>query len=183
MEHQTSSAADALHAALSGSQTMSRIFDAPLPPPESMEGAFAFSLEDIAAGRTRTTNLHQGAPMPEPITSAVAAAGGLLAKLLPAGLGALLMVVVDPPATRRELFMRLFVSFAFSLLFGRFIFDLLHGLSLFAFLNWNADEHRTAVLGLCGAMGWSVVGGSSTWLKRFRADPTAAAADVKRAAS
>jgi hypothetical protein len=41
-----------------------------------------------------------------------AAAGGLLAKLLPAGLGAALMIAVDTPKTRREWFLRIFVAFA-----------------------------------------------------------------------
>ena len=34
-------------------------------------------------------------------------AGGLMAKLLPAGIGAAIMVLVDPPQSKRELFFRL----------------------------------------------------------------------------
>lgn len=123
--------------------------------------------------------LHGVHPMAEP-SSSTAAGLGLLIKLLPAGLGAGAMVLVDPPDSKRELFARLFVAFAFSYLFARFAFDLLHSFSLFAFLDWDTDEHRIAVEGLCGAAGWFVLGGASTWLRKFRAAPTDAVQDATR---
>lgn len=110
------------------------------------------------------------------------AAGAILAKLLPAGIGAALMVAVDPPKDKRELFVRLFVAFAFSYLFGDVLFDFLRSLDTFAFLSPAKRSHTTAVDGLAGAIGWSVLGAGSMWLKKFRADPVAAVEDAKRVA-
>jgi hypothetical protein len=115
--------------------------------------------------------------MSEPASST--AAGAILVKLLPAGVGAALMVAVDPPESKRELFARLFVAFTCSILFGEVVFDLLHSLAWFAFLDAHRRAHLAAVDALCGALGWFVLGGLSTWLKRFRADPVQAVKDAK----
>ena len=65
----------------------------------------------------------EGAQMTEPTTGA--AAGLALAKLVPAGLGAAIMVAVDMPKTRGEFFARFFVAFGCSHLFGDFALALL----------------------------------------------------------
>lgn len=118
-----------------------------------------------------------GAVMAEPTSSA--GAGLLLVKLLPAGVGAALMVAVDPPKNKRELFARLFAAFASSYLFGDTIFDLLHSLSLFSFLDHGVRAHAVAVDGVVGALGWFVLGGVSMMAKRFRTDPVATAKELK----
>lgn len=110
-----------------------------------------------------------------------AAAGGILAKLLPAGIGAALMIAVDPPATKRELFLRLFVAFAFSYLFGDVMFDFAKSFNLFAFMDAAKRAHVVAVDGIAGASGWFVVGGASQLLKKFRADPAAAVKEAREA--
>lgn len=110
-----------------------------------------------------------------------AAASGLLAKLLPAGLGAAIMILVDPPQNKRELFARLFVGLGLSFLLTRITMDFLHGnFSIFTVLDPRNVEHVCAVGGLWGAAGWFVVGGAAMWLKKFRADPMAAIEDAKR---
>lgn len=102
----------------------------------------------------------------------------LLAKFLPAGLGALVMVAVDVPKTKKELFWRIFVAFASSFLFGDFAFDMLHTFSLFAFLDEAKRSHIGAVYAMVGGAGWFVLGGASMWLRKFRADPVAAVKDA-----
>lgn len=111
---------------------------------------------------------------------ATAGAAGILAKLLPAGIGAALMVAVDPPADKRELFARLFVAFAFSYLFGDVAFDFAKSFALFAFLDASKRMHNVAVDGFMGAVGWSVLGGVSMWLKKFRANPVQAVEEAKK---
>lgn len=106
---------------------------------------------------------------------------GLLAKLLPAGLGAALMIAVDTPSTKREWFLRLFVAFACSWAFYGFTFDLLHSFSWFSFLDKRNEDHQFAVRALLGATGWFLLGGASMMLKRFRVDPVAVVDDVKKA--
>lgn len=155
-----SPAATNLRNALRTSATISRLVDQPLPPP--------------------SRPLHLGVvPMAEPASSGVI--GALLAKLLPAGLGAALMVAVDPPDSKRELFARLFVAFACSLLFGEVMLDLLHSFAWLSFLDEHKRTHTAAIDALCGALGWFVLGGLSTWLKRFRADPTGAVQAAREA--
>lgn len=120
---------------------------------------------------------HAGAPltldramrMTEPASSG--AAGALLYKLLPAGIGAAIMIAVDPPNTKRELFLQAFVAFAMSYLFGDVAFEVAKGFSLLAFLDPSKPSHWNAVAGVVGAAGWFVAGGASVALKRFRRSP------------
>lgn len=119
--------------------------------------------------------------MAEPATSA--GAGILLAKLLPAGAGALLMVLVDPPENKRELFTRLFVGLVMSMMFTGTTIDGLHSLSWFSFLDRHSVEHVCAIAGLWGALGWFVIGGMSMWARKFKGDPSGAIADAKKAAA
>lgn len=111
---------------------------------------------------------------------ASAVAGGLLAKLLPAGIGAALMVAVDPPDSKTELFARVFVAFAASYLFGDAMFDFLQSFSLFSFMDHAKRAHSVAVDGIVGAMGWFVLGGASMMLKKFRNDPVKTVEDAKK---
>lgn len=106
--------------------------------------------------------------------------GTILYKFLPAGVGAFLMVAVHLPQTKRELFARVFVALAGSLLFTDVLFDFLHSLSWFSFLDDSKKSHVAAVAGLIGACGWFVLGGVSMWLKKFRADPVAAVEEAKK---
>lgn len=99
------------------------------------------------------------------------AAGALLYKLLPAGIGAAIMIAVDPPDTKRELFLRAFVAFAMSYLFGDIVFEVARGVQYLAFLNPGKPSHWNAVAGVVGAAGWFVAGGASVMLKRFRRNP------------
>lgn len=118
--------------------------------------------------------------MPDP-TSSAAAAGGLLAKLLPAGLGAAIMILVDPPQNKRELFARLFVGLGMSFLLTPFTIDFLHSnVGLFNVLDYHNVQHVCAVAGAWGAVGWFIVGAAAMWLKKFRADPMAAIEDAKK---
>lgn len=101
-------------------------------------------------------------------------AGGLavlLAKFFPAAVGAALMVAVDPPKTKRDLFARAFVAFCASYLFGDILFDFLQTFNLFTFLNDAKRSHHTAVDGFVGAVGWFIAGGFAVMLKRFRTKP------------
>ena len=95
----------------------------------------------------------------------------LLAKLLPAGIGAALIIAVDTPKTLRELFARVFVAFACSYLFGEVIFDYLDSTAMFGFLDWTKRGHHTAVDGLVGAFGWFIVGGLTGIARRFKNRP------------
>lgn len=157
----TTAAATNLKNALRTSAVISRIADKPLPPPDPEPQ-------------------HVGvATMAEPASSAAAAAGGFLLKLAPAAAGALLMAIVDPPATKRELFFRVLVAFLASYLLGDVIFEWLQHTSAFAFLDTTKRAHNVAVDGMVGALGWFVFGGLAMWLKRFRADPVQAVKDVK----
>lgn len=92
-----------------------------------------------------------------------------LSKLLPAGLGAAIMVAVDPPKTRNELFARAFVAFAFSHLFGDFGSAVVH--YFFPVFDPSIAAHGRALDGCLGALGWFVAGGVSVLAKRFRRDP------------
>jgi hypothetical protein len=97
------------------------------------------------------------------------ALGALLYKFLPASLGAAIMVAVDPPATKRELFARAFVAFAASYLFGDIAFEIAMG--YFTWLNPFKPAHLNAVAGVVGAAGWFVAGASNQWLKKYRIKP------------
>jgi hypothetical protein len=104
----------------------------------------------------------------------------LLYKLLPGGLGAAVMICVDPPESKRELFARLFVAFACSLVLGDVVFDLAHSFTLFAFLDATKRAHTVAVDFIVGGVGWFVIGGAAMLLKRWKADPVAAAEAAKK---
>lgn len=104
----------------------------------------------------------------------------LMAKVLPPALGAAIMVAVDMPETKRELFWRFFVAFAASYLFGDVAFDLLHSFSWFAFLDHAKRAHNTAVDGLVGAVGYFFASGLVMMLKNFRKDPLGTIRDAKK---
>lgn len=104
----------------------------------------------------------------------------LLAKFLPAGIGAALIIAVDTPKTLRELFARVFVAFACSYLFGEAIFDFLDSTAMFGFLDWSKRGHHTAVDGLVGAFGWFVVGGLTGIARRFKRQPFKVAQWMKK---
>ena len=99
------------------------------------------------------------------------------AKLLPAGLGALLIAAVDVPENRRELFLRVFVAMGCSILLGDIAIDYLA--SSFGFVNAAKHSHQAAVNGIVGAVGWFALGGVSQLLKKFRGDPTGTIKDLK----
>jgi len=112
--------------------------------------------------------------------SSTMAASGLLAKLLPAAFGAWLMLMVDPPEDRKELFTRVFVGLGMSGLFTEATIDVLHGLSWFAAIDPRNIWHVVAVAGVWGAVGWFVVGALVMWLKKLRNDPVAAIGEAKK---
>lgn len=105
----------------------------------------------------------------------------ILYKLLPAALGAAIMVAVQLPESKREWFLRIFVALAASAVFCDFVFSFLHSFSLFSFLDEGKKGHVAAVAGLIGASAWFVMGGAAMWLKKFRADPVAAVGEAKKA--
>jgi hypothetical protein len=102
--------------------------------------------------------------MSEPASSGIA--GTILYKLLPASLGAAIMIAVDPPSTKREMFARAFVAFAFSYLFGDVAFELAQ--QKLAFLDAGKPAHLNAVAGVVGAAGWFVAGAAAARLKKFK---------------
>ena len=108
-------------------------------------------------------------------TNNIAEAGLLalvLSKFLPPAIGAGIMVAVDPPKTKRDLFARAFVAFAASWLFGETLFDFLdNNVAIFAFLDHAKKSHVTAIDGALGAVGWFIAGGVAVLLKRFRTKP------------
>lgn len=95
----------------------------------------------------------------------------LLAKFLPAGIGAAIMCAFDTPRTKKELFWRVFVAFAASYLFGDVVFDWLDSMPWFSFLDPDSRKHHTAVDGLIGAFGFLVMNIIASLLKRYRDDP------------
>ena len=102
-------------------------------------------------------------------TEAAGWLSAVLAKFLPAAVGAAIMVVVDMPKTRRDGFARFFVAFAASYLFGDTLFDFLRSTSAFAFLT--PGRHQTAVDGFVGACGYFVASGMAVWLRGFKRSP------------
>lgn len=105
----------------------------------------------------------------------------LLYKFLPAGLGAAIMIAVEPPKTRRELFWRLVAAFVCSAMFGELAMDALRSFSLFAFVDAGKRSHQAAVDFIVGGSGWFVLGGAGVLLRKWRSDPAAAAEDARRA--
>lgn len=104
-----------------------------------------------------------------------------LYKFLPAGLGAALMIAVEPPKTRRELFWRLVAAFICSAMLGEFVMDALKSLSWFAFLDPGKRSHQAAVDFIVGGSGWFLLGGAGVLLRRARKNPLGTAKDVKEA--
>jgi hypothetical protein len=104
----------------------------------------------------------------------------VLYKFLPGALGACVMVMVDVPQTRRDLFIRLFVAFVASVLLGGVVFDGLHSFSWFAFLDAHKQSHVAAVNFLTGGFGWFVIGGGVMLGKRWRDDPIRVVEDAKK---
>lgn len=104
----------------------------------------------------------------------------LLYKFAPGALGAFVMVMVDVPKTRRDLFIRLFVAFVASVLLGDVVFDGLHSFAWFAFLDMHKPSHVAAVNFLTGGFGWFFIGGGVMLAKRWRDNPTAAIGEAKR---
>lgn len=101
-------------------------------------------------------------------------AAALLYKLLPGALGALVMVLVDVPKTKKDLFTRLFVAFISSVVFGELFFDWLRTLSAFSFLSPFKGSHVASVYFLVGGFGWFVIGGGVTLATRWRDNPSLA---------
>jgi uncharacterized membrane protein YeaQ/YmgE (transglycosylase-associated protein family) len=101
-------------------------------------------------------------------------------KFLPATLGAAIMIVIEPPKTRKELFWRLVAAFICSAIFGEFVMDFLRSLSWMSFLDPAKRSHQAAVDFVVGGSGWFMLGGVGVLLRRFRTDPAGAAEEAKR---
>lgn len=112
-----------------------------------------------------------GHQMTEPASSA--AAGLAFSKLLPAGLGAAIMVAVDMPKTRGEFFARFFVAFAVCHLFGDFFLAVVQ--------NWVPQASARVVDGSLGALGYFMAGGVSVLAKRFKKRPLETAGKIRDA--
>lgn len=109
--------------------------------------------------------------------------GAALMKVLPAGLGAAIVVLVDPPETKRDLFARFFCAFVASVFLGEFALDLLRAnIGWLSFLDPTKRTHMAAIDFIMGAVGWFLFGGAVMWLKRLRLDPAAAAEEARRIA-
>jgi hypothetical protein len=104
----------------------------------------------------------------------------IVAKLLPAGLGAWIMTRVDPPEDKKEEFTRFFVGLGMSGLFTEVTIDVLHNNFKWAeALDVHNIWHIVAVAGAWGAVGWFVVGALVMQLKKMRSDPVGAMKDIK----
>lgn len=117
-----------------------------------------------------------------PSSEAVGWLAALVYKFLPAALGAAIMIVIEPPKTRRELFWRLVAAFICSAMLGQVAFDFLHSLSWFAFLDASKRPHTAAVDFIVGGGGWFLLGGVGVILRKARTDPIGAVDDVKKVA-
>lgn len=129
---------------------------------------------DRASNRA-TFSTFAGAAMAEP-TSAAA----ILAKLMPAAVGALIMIAVDTPQTKREWFLRILVAFLCSWAFYGVTFDGLHSVPWFSFLDKTNEDHQFAVRAMLGSTGWFVMGATAMLLKKLRNDPVGTIAEVKK---
>lgn len=103
----------------------------------------------------------------------------VLYKFAPGALGAFVMVMVDVPKTRRDLFIRLFVAFVASVLLGDVVFDGLHSLAWLSFLDVQKPSHVAAVNFLTGSFGWFVIGGGMMFAKRWKENPTVPGVEQK----
>jgi hypothetical protein len=93
----------------------------------------------------------------------------LLYKLLPGAAGAAVMICVDPPNNKRELFARLFVAFMCSYFLGDVVFEMVKtNIGWFAFLNPFKRAHTVSVDFVVGGCGWFVVGAAAMVLKKLR---------------
>jgi hypothetical protein len=115
-------------------------------------------------------------------TEAAGWLAAVLYKFLPAGLGALLMVAVEPPKTRKELFWRLVAAFVCSAMLGEFVMDFLDSLAWLSFLDPTKRSHQAAVDFIVGGSGWFLLGGAGVLLRRFKRAPLDTAKAVKEAA-
>lgn len=106
--------------------------------------------------------------------STYAALSGVLAKLFPAALGAVLMAAVDHPKSRKEFFLRVFVAISVAYYMRAAAFDFIHSFTLFAWLDSANDDHKTAVTLALGAVSWFVLGAAAMMLRKLRADPPTA---------
>ncbi|HEY0824084.1 MAG TPA: hypothetical protein VGD76_09885 [Ramlibacter sp.] len=104
----------------------------------------------------------------------------VLYKFLPAGLGAAIMIAVEPPKTRKELFWRLVAAFICSAIFGEVVMDALKSFSWFTFLDPAKRSHQAAVDFVVGGGGWFLLGGAGVMLRRFKGDPAAAVEEAKK---
>ena len=101
--------------------------------------------------------------------------------LIPAILGAAIMLATKPPKERKTMFLYAFVAISSSFLFGH---QLAHALDYYVpwvDLTTHADEHHLdymiAVHGLVGAAAWSVCGLAHTAYAKLREDPAGALRD------
>lgn len=112
--------------------------------------------------------------------SDASALAGIAAKLVPAGLGALIMVAIDPPANRKELFYRLAAAGLCSIFLGDIAIDALH--AWWPVIDPMKHTHQSAVSFIVGGCGWFVLGGLGILLKKLRTDPVGVIEDVKKVA-
>lgn len=119
--------------------------------------------------------------MSDPLQSPDAAGwcAALLYKLLPGGLGALVMVCVDPPTNKRELFARLLVAFIVSYYLGDVAFDALRSFAWLSFLDPTKRAHTVGVDFIVGGAGWFLVGAAAMALKRLKGDPIGTVKELK----
>lgn len=92
-------------------------------------------------------------------------------KFMPAPLGAVVMVVFDPPKTRRELFVRLTVAYFTGNMLSGFTFDFLDSFALFSFLDAANRRHVGAVEFFTAGCGWTVLSMWATYQRRLREKP------------
>jgi hypothetical protein len=103
-------------------------------------------------------------------------------KFMPVPLGAVVMVLFDPPKSRRELFTRLTVSYLVGSIFSGVMFDLLHSFSLFAFLDAANRRHVGAVEFFTAGLGWTMLAMFATYQRKLRETPPALPDAVKNIA-
>jgi hypothetical protein len=92
-------------------------------------------------------------------------------KFMPAPLGALAFILFDPPATRKELFLRFTVSYVFGSMCWGFTFSLLHSFSLFSFLDIANRHHTGPVEFFTAGVGWSALAVLATYQRKLRETP------------
>lgn len=98
---------------------------------------------------------------------------------MPAPLGAAVMLLFDTPKTRKELFVRLSVSYLFGSMFSPVVFDFLHSFTLLSFLDINNRRHFGAVEFFTASIGWTILAMFATLQRKARENPEAAIARAK----